>query len=173
MSGSVHRYNKAWAQRVLPLCLCAFVSLPLIAPAHAQSNDVNNRLKRIENDVETLNRAVYKGEKPPASASGPSEADNLLQSRLNQIEKDLRELTGKVEEQTYANQQLQQKVDGIEARLNAAPPPAPAPMAGAPDAPAPLGPTDTNIIPPMAPDGTLCNGCNGGRNGRDRCGRFV
>lgn len=136
------------------MCLCAFVSLPLIAPAHAQSNDINNRLKRIENDVETLNRAVYKGEKPPAAASGPSDADNLLQSRLNQIEKDLRELTGKVEEQTYANQQLQQKIDGIEARLNAAPPPsAPAPMA-APDAPAPLGPTDTNVIPPMAPDGT-------------------
>jgi tol-pal system protein YbgF len=167
MIGSVQNKN-TWAQRILPLCLCGFISLSMIAPASAQSNDVNNRLKRIENDVETLNRAVYKGEKPPASAVGTSEADALLQNRLNQIEKDLRELTGKVEEQTYKNDQLQQKVDAMEARLNAAPPPSaaapatttPAPLSQAdglvapPDAAAPVGTSDTNVIPPTMPDGS-------------------
>ncbi len=143
------------------MCLCGFIGLAHIAPAAAQSNDVLNRLKRIENEVQTLNRAVYKGEKPPAAAAGNNEAETLLQNRINQIEKDLRDLTGKVEEANYANQQLQQKVDMMEARLNAAPPPsaaAPAqtPTAGAPgfDAPAPLGPNDTNVIPPMSADGT-------------------
>lgn len=162
MTGSVQNKN-AWAQRILPLCLCGFISLAMIAPANAQSNDINNRLKRIENDVETLNRAVYKGEKPPASAGGSTaEADALLQNRINQIEKDLRELTGKVEEQTFKNDQLQQKIDAMEARLNAAPPAAattPPPLSPAdgvtpPDAAAPVGTTDTNVIPPTMPDGT-------------------
>lgn len=161
MTGSVHRFQKAWAQRVLPLCLCGFLGVAFIVPAQAQSNDINNRLKRIENEVETLNRAVYKGEKPPVSASGPSDAETLMQNRVNQLESSLRDLTGRVEEQSHATQQLQDKLDAMEARLNAMPPPgagappAPTPMSGDTGAvPAPLNAQDTNVIPPMMPDGT-------------------
>lgn len=154
MSGSVHRLNKAWAQRILPLCLCGFVGIALAVPAipaSAQSNDINNRLKRIENEVDTLNRAVYKGEKPPAamSDSASGEAEALLQNRIGQIEKDLRTLTGKLEEQDHATRQLQQKIDMMEARLNAPPPQAAA------TTPAPLNPADTGtVIPPTMADGT-------------------
>lgn len=97
------------------MCLCGLVGMVLAAgPAMAQSADVNARLKRIENDVDTLNRAVYKGETPPPLSQEANEASALVQTRLSQIENDLRNLTGKVEEQTYANQQLQQKVDMLE-----------------------------------------------------------
>lgn len=156
MSGSVHRFSKAWAQRVIPLCLCGFVGIsmmmPLVTPAFAQSNDVLNRIKRIENDVDTLNRAVYKGEKPPTAMgdSGSSEAEALLQNRINQIEKDVRTLTGKFEEQDHATRQLQQKIDMLEARLNA-----PQPQAAAPaTTPAPLNPADADVIPPTMADGS-------------------
>lgn len=162
MGGSVHRLEKAWAQRILPLCLCGFVGLAILpAPSFAQSNDVNNRIKRLENDVETLNRAVYKGEKPPASlGSGNSDADRLMQNRISQIENNLRDLTGRVEEQTHRTQQLEQKLEAMEARLNAPPAqaaPATDPMATTPPpaaGTAPLTPSDTNVIPPMMPDGT-------------------
>ncbi len=86
----------------------------IAGPAAAQSADVNARLKRIENDVDTLNRAVYKGEAPPPLSQDANEATALMQSRLSQMENDLRTLTGRVEELTYANQQLQQKVDMLE-----------------------------------------------------------
>ena len=157
MSGSVHRLNKAWAQRILPLCLCGFVGIalvvPVAVPASAQSNDVLNRIKRIENDVDTLNRAVYKGEKPPTPiADGASgEADALLQNRMNQIEKDVRALTGKFEEQDHATRQLQQKIDMLEARLNA---PQPQAAATNPAIQQPMNNTDTNVIPPTMADGT-------------------
>lgn len=138
------------------MCLCGFVCLgmavPLAVPAAAQSNDVLNRLKRIETDVETLNRAVYKGEKPPAAAAGSSssEGEAILQNRLNQIERDLRNLTGKLEEQDHATRQLQQKIDMLEARLNAPPP-----QAAAQDTiPAPAAAADPAVIPPMMADGT-------------------
>lgn len=97
------------------MCLCGLIGTVLIAgPAVAQSADVNARLKRIENDVDTLNRAVYKGETPPPLSQESNEAAALVQNRLSQIENDLRNITGKVEEANYANQQLQQKVDMLE-----------------------------------------------------------
>lgn len=130
-------------------------------PAQAQSNDVNNRIKRLENELETLNRAVYKGERPPAAASsGGSEATAAAELRLGQIETEIRNLTGKVEQQAYDTQQLQQRLealeqdarmrlDAVEGQLRGGAVAAPA--AGLPHQ-APM--QDTNTIPPMAPDGT-------------------
>ena len=134
------------------MCLCTFASvaivtlLPLSSSAHAQSNDVLNRLKRIETDMDTLNRAVYKGEKPPALASDSAATANI-EVRLNQIENDLRNLTGKVEQQSYDNQQLTQKLDALtqdsQMRLDAIE----AQLRGTPPQP--------QMQPPMAPQGTL------------------
>lgn len=148
----------ARAQRIISLCLCTFlVSFPLVA-AEAQSNDVLNRIKRMENELDTLNRAVYKGEKPPASMAAPEAADNNLTVRLDQLENDLRTLTGKVEQQSYDIQQSEQKLDAlaqdskmrldaIEAQLRAAPTATHVPATGQP----PMG-TDAGIPidqPPM------------------------
>lgn len=98
------------------MCLCTVAGLALLmgaVPAAAQSNDVLNRLKRMENEIDTLNRAVYKGEKPPVSASGPDPAMGSFEVRLGQMENDLRTLTGKVEQQAYDSQQLQQQVEAL------------------------------------------------------------
>lgn len=120
MRSNRHRINdKAWAQRVIPLCLCGVVGISLLAgaPAFAQSNDTNNRIKRLENEIDTLSRAVYKGEKPPAGAGGDdigSGALGIINGRISQLEKDLQTLTGKVEQQSYDAQQMQQKLDALE-----------------------------------------------------------
>ena len=98
--------------------MCLFVcvgSFALMAPSFAQAEnaDILNRMKRIENEVDTLNRAVYKGERPPVS----QEAQNAtagMEARLSQIETELRNVTGKLEQQAYDNQQLQQRLDALE-----------------------------------------------------------
>ncbi len=116
----------------------------LALPAQAQ-NDA--RLKRLENEVETLSRAVYKGEQPPpgslAVGDGVSSATAAnTELRLQQIEMDLRALTGKVEEKNFEFQQLQSRMDqsiaaleqriyGLEMQLDAAGGGMP-PQAGAP-----------------------------------------
>ncbi len=93
------------------MCLCAILALTAAMPAAAQSNDVLNRLKQMEKDIDTLNRAVYKGETPPPVSSAAREETANLEVRLGQLETDLRNMTGKVEQQSYDIQQLQQKLD--------------------------------------------------------------
>lgn len=109
--------NRMKAQRVFPLCLCVLAGVSLVAlmpvTTYAQS-DVQSRLKRLENDVDTLNRAVYKGETPPPVSQGARDATANNEVRLGQLESEIRTLTGKVEEQTYQNQQLQQRLDALE-----------------------------------------------------------
>lgn len=121
--------------------------------AHAQSNDVLNRLKRIENEVDTLNRAVYKGEKRPPVAQESIDASANAEVRLNRVEEELRNITGKLEQQAYDNQQLQQKLDALEqdsrmrldtleAQVRAGG------HAGATPAATPQPMVDTNTVPP-------------------------
>ena len=150
------------------MCLCGFVAFGAIsAPhAHAQSNDVLNRIKRIENDVDTLNRAVYKGEKPAVVSGGDNNVTGDLEVRLGQLETDIRNLTGKVEQQSYDAQQMQQKLDALEQdtrmRLDAAEsqlrgitvPPAAAPSsdpASMQQQSQPGGLAQSDIIPPSQP----------------------
>lgn len=73
--------------------------------AMAQNADVNGRLSRIENEIQTLSRAMFRGETPPAGAFAATPAEMAAQAetqnRLSALEQDLRMLTGKVEEMTY------------------------------------------------------------------------
>lgn len=137
MNASTIRVKKiALAQRFLPLCLCCLVGVSAFSVnANAQSKDVVNRIDRLENELETLNRAVYKGEKPPAGAGGgvSDAASSDMIDRLQRMENEIRDLTGKVEQQSYDMQQIQQKLealtqdsgmrlDTIEGQLRATPP---------------------------------------------------
>jgi tol-pal system protein YbgF len=162
------------AQRI-SLCLCSVAGAVLILitatsalPAFAQSSDVLNRLQRIENEIDTLNRAVYRGEKPPAGAIGPDPAIANIELRLSQIETDLRALTGKAEQQAFETQQLKQQLETLthetKTRFEAMAAPAPAstlpagqPMQDTNMMPPPGAtppPGTPNVIPPMASDGT-------------------
>ena len=51
-----------------PILMGVFAaSLALSFPVQAQS-DVSNRLNRIEREIDTLSRTIYKGETPPAGS---------------------------------------------------------------------------------------------------------
>lgn len=87
--------------------------------AIAQSSSVESRINRIENEIQTLSRAVFKGEKVSGnSAEGydssvPTDgaARAALEVRLSQMEMDLRTITGRVEELSYQMGQVKDKVD--------------------------------------------------------------
>lgn len=89
------------------------------APAFAQSNrDTTNRLNRIENELETLGRAVYKGEQPPVGAysGGTSAAD--AEVRIQQFESQIREMTGRLEEQDNQIRQLREQLEKLSADID-------------------------------------------------------
>lgn len=100
------------------LLLGTSVLTPL--PSNAQSSrDVMNRLNRIENEVQTLNRAVYKGQPIPPSSqvSSNPQAQAATEIRLQQLETELRQLRGKIEEDMFQRQQLQTAFEKLQSDL--------------------------------------------------------
>jgi tol-pal system protein YbgF len=96
--------------------------------ALAQSSDIRpvlDRMERMERDLSILQRQVYRGQTPPpasgggaASASSAAEMDSSiainLQSRLTQMENELRALTGKIEETSFAETQLANRLERLQ-----------------------------------------------------------
>lgn len=76
------------------------------------SRELGNRLSRLENEIETLSRAIYRGEQPPTSnrAGDPSMQANT-EIRLQELEIQIRDLTGKVEEVSFQNRQLKNQLE--------------------------------------------------------------
>jgi tol-pal system protein YbgF len=101
--------RKAW---FLPGLFLFLTFLPLAGDAQS-SDDITNRLGRLENEVSTLGRAVYRGEIPAGAGSVGSDlqANAGTQQRILELEAELRKLTGKLEEKDYAIQQLQQQFE--------------------------------------------------------------
>lgn len=102
------------------LGLLVFGSVFVTSSAHAQSTrDLENRISRMENELETMSRSVYKGEAPPpgafAGGGGASPAD--VEVRIQGFESEIRALTGKVEEQDYQIRQLREQLDKLSADL--------------------------------------------------------
>lgn len=123
MSKTFHRPFKVTMQAALAAC-CLFVALP----AQAQQDDMFNRISRLEREIDTLNRAVYRGDKAPAPtqggavAAGDSSYNSSIEVRLSDMEKQIRDLTGRIEQQGFEVQQMKDRVDraqaDMELRLN-------------------------------------------------------
>lgn len=100
----------------IALALCGTV------PAFAQyDDDTNARIKRLEKELETLNRAVYKGETPPPADMMPMDSGAsgaAMEVRMQQLEAAMRDLTGKVEEQGYNQRQIQERLDRVLSELD-------------------------------------------------------
>lgn len=110
--------QKAKARHVAGLSYFAIMIL-MTGSAFAQSDSA--RLNRLENDIQTLNRAVYKGEMPPASSvyagSGGSNAA-ASEVRIQQLEGELQKLTGQIEEQNFKIKQMEQQLQRFTEDMN-------------------------------------------------------
>lgn len=145
-----HRYSSGMAQGLKALCLSCVVGGALLVPqaAHAQNNDqLNARLDRIENEMNTLNRAVYKGEAPPPGAYDASAGTANLEVRLQELESQIRDLTGRIEQQGYDIDQLKNQMDMLREAARSAPPASAAAPAHANTAASPY--IDPYVSPPQ------------------------
>lgn len=115
-------------RRALLLPLLALL-LPA-APVHAQdSRALLDRIDRLQRDVDTLQRQVYRGQPPNAPLGAPptivapaplGSGDGLnnaavarFDARISQLEGTLRDLTGKLEEISYANEQTRRELEKL------------------------------------------------------------
>jgi len=97
-------------------CLLAFASF---TPTQAQSTrDLNNRIKRLENEIQTLNKAVYRGETPPPSFSDNVANPAATEVRIQELETSIRNLTGQIEEQNFKVRQMQTQLERLSGDMN-------------------------------------------------------
>jgi len=129
-----YRHDAAtWRNRLAAVCLwavaCALAVPAVMAPAaRAQDTSIKtlvDRVERLQRDLTTLQRQVYRGEAPPrseGSAAGGGEVPDTLaariQLRLSQFETEVRGLTGQVEEQAFRINQMGQRLDRLVADID-------------------------------------------------------
>ena len=102
--------------------VCLAVIVPSV-PVQAQNTGMQellNRVERLQRELSTLQRQVYKGEAPPASAATPlapaagdprNAARNSI--RISQLENELQQLTGRIEEIGFRTQQIQSRLEKL------------------------------------------------------------
>jgi tol-pal system protein YbgF len=188
MGRSAHRIAGRGAQRrpsqwkacysmrlLIALAIAGLMAPALTVPAGAQDRDVRpllDRLDRIERDMNMLQRQVYRGgtggAPVPVSPADPGSAVNA-ELRMDQIEEQMRGITGQIEEASYNIDQLRRRFDklvgDVDVRLTALEQRAPAgdavaaaaPAAAATAAAAPVRPVGAgaNLAAPPSQSGTL------------------
>ncbi len=138
---------------LLALSVCTFS-----AQALAQNErEMDNRINRLENEVQTLSRALYKGEEPPPGAFSGGGADAAgLGVRMDQLETQLRDMNGRLEEQGNQIEQLRQQLErtssDIDMRLNSGSMKQPSYAAAPSQPPQPYVAPSTSAVNYGAPD---------------------
>ena len=124
------------------------------APAWSQDRSTQERLDRLERDLNMLQRQVYRGAPPPPVVGGPAGAAVNAEIRMERLESQMRDLTGRIEEYLNQVEQIRQRVEqvasDVDARFNeaAAGPGAPGPANPLPRDPAGSSPPNRRA-PPM------------------------
>jgi tol-pal system protein YbgF len=123
---------------ILTVCVVVFGSLIVTSTASAQSADTFNRNADsdsiIDDSVSNPDRQVFDGYDAPkkkivsedATSSSPASMSpsyqSLLEQRISNMERQIRELTGKIEQLSFENSQLKTNLEksqtDIDARLN-------------------------------------------------------
>ena len=105
--------------------LCGMVGVLLaLTPVAAQAQSVSKRLEIIEKQLKAVQRKVFQpGSQFPRDAAGPEGAAQTppsaggnvrfanMEDRISQIETQLRQLTGRIEESNFQVSQMQQKME--------------------------------------------------------------
>jgi len=142
---------------------CAYGAVALglavvaVPPAFGQDRSAQERLDRLERDLNMLQRQVYRGGPPPMG--GDPGAAVGVQVRMDRLEEQMRELTGRVEEFSNHVEQLRHRMEQINGDLDSrlsqgGPGPGPYASAGPPPRPGPGGLPGPRFRPPepLQPD---------------------
>jgi tol-pal system protein YbgF len=141
-----------------------FAALLLPGAAQGQDRTTQDRLDRIERDLNMLERQVSRGAPTATGAPGDPATAASTEIRMERIEAQMRDLTGRVETIANGLDQLKQRLEQInsdfDVRLSqlsgtppaAAPPrgapPEPTRLSNAPGVPTSLFPPGTSVPPP-------------------------
>ncbi len=112
------------AARTLVPGILILGTLLLSLPAAAQDAQTLDRLNRLENDLRTLQRQVYRGGPAPSGSGAVSSAPlsdggdsssiaNRLNSRIDELENQIRELTGRFEQVEFNSSQANRRIDKL------------------------------------------------------------
>lgn len=112
---------------LVPVFLFAALLLVTAPPAMAQElQGLVDRIDRLQRELVTLQRQVYRGETPPPAAAGDLPLDSgggsttalaRIELRLSQFETELRSLTGQIEEASFRYNQISERLDRLDADL--------------------------------------------------------
>ncbi|HEV2189791.1 MAG TPA: tol-pal system protein YbgF [Stellaceae bacterium] len=145
--------------------LSVLAALVLLPAGLCYGQSIDDRLDRLERDLNMLQRQVYRGA-PTAGAPGPADPANAanLEIRMERLESQMRDLTGRVEQVANGLEQLKQRVEQINSDIDVrlgqmpgtaaagAPPPPrfpePPASATATAAPTSLMPSPGTVVPP-------------------------
>src|SRR5947208_8269948 len=113
------------------------VALPI--PAHSQDRSTYDRIDRLERDLNMLQRQVYRGGPAPGPGGGDPGVAMNAELRMDRIETQMRELTGRVEEFMNQFDRLRQRLEqgngDPETRVSQMPPGSSGYAAGGPPPP--------------------------------------
>lgn len=112
--------KNAVMRRCAVVALLGLGALAATGVAVAQDSDLQpllDRIDRLERDVNMLQRQVYRGTSPsgtPMAVTPPDGSSALSEDvRIDQIESEMRALTGQIEQANYAINQLKQRLDAL------------------------------------------------------------
>ena len=131
-SHPAHPFGVALSGAVWGAILVLLVGLLVLPPAAAQAQDRDMRslideVGRLQQDLSDLQRHVYRGEPAPGSSSGAAngggsgaggQAISTLHFRLTDLEARMAELTGRIEEASYATQRLNDRFDKLSSDID-------------------------------------------------------
>jgi tol-pal system protein YbgF len=105
--------------RTRPILLLAAIALTIPGPeAHSQDRAIQDRLDRLERDLSMLQRQVYRGGSAQIASAGSSAAVDV-ELRMDRLETQMRELTGRVEDAVNQVEQLRSRLEQINGDLDA------------------------------------------------------
>jgi len=148
-------------QPIVPYApFCAMLAAAILlggVPAVAQDRSTLERLDRLERDLSMMQRQVYRGAPGPMMSGDPGAAANA-EIRMDRIENQMRELTGRVEELMNAVDRVRQRVEqvsgDVDTRFSQGPGGAgPLASAGPPARGGPPGPGSRSTVRELAPPG--------------------
>src|SRR5215469_7650540 len=146
------------------LALVLLVATFPIHAARAQDRGVQDRLDRLERDLSMLQRQLYRNGGSPAGAGSGNAVEGEL--RMDRLETEMRDLTGRVEDAVNAVEQLRRRLEqinsDIDVRFGQAPgsPPATPPSSsraagGGAVTSAVAGTLTSRAAPPSMPPGSV------------------
>jgi tol-pal system protein YbgF len=103
------------ARAPLPLVLAALVAA--IPAAHCQERVMQDRLERLERELGMLQRQVYRSGPPPVVSPGSGAAVDA-ELRMDRLEAQMRELTGRVEDAANGVELLRRRLEQINSDID-------------------------------------------------------